>query len=102
MHVSLADPDIDNFDRIISINARGDLLCVRAEVAAMRKQTPKTWTTRNGTRDIGRGVVINFVSANSFADLPSQGSYTTPSMRPWVSRKWLVSRVRIPELRYPV
>jgi NAD(P)-dependent dehydrogenase (short-subunit alcohol dehydrogenase family) len=67
---------MDNFDRIMSINTRGNLLCVRAQTAAMRKQTPKTWTSRNGTRDIGRGVIINIASANSFAGLPGKGSYT--------------------------
>jgi NAD(P)-dependent dehydrogenase (short-subunit alcohol dehydrogenase family) len=67
---------MENFDRIMSINTRGNLLCVRAQTAAMRKQTPKTWTSRNGTRDIGRGVIINIASANSFAGLPGKGSYT--------------------------
>ncbi|KAL1613136.1 hypothetical protein SLS60_001368 [Paraconiothyrium brasiliense] len=76
VHAPLADTDIENFDRVMSINTRGNLLCVRAETAAMRKQTPKTWTSRNGTRDIGRGVIINIASANSFAGLPGKGSYT--------------------------
>ena len=59
----------------MAINARGNLLCVRAQTAAMRKQTPKTWASRNGTRDIGRGVIVNCASANSFAGLPGKGSY---------------------------
>lgn len=58
------------------INTRGNLLCVRYQVAAMRKQDPKTWTSRNGTRDIGRGVIINIASANSFVGLPGKASYT--------------------------
>lgn len=72
----LAEIDIENFDRIMNINARGNLLCVRAEAAAMRKQTPKTWEGRNGTRDIGRGAIVNMASANSFAGLPGKGGYT--------------------------
>lgn len=76
MHAPLADTDIDNFDRVMNINARGNLLCVRAEAAAMREQTPKTWAGRNGTREIGRGVIVNIASANSFAGLPGKGSYT--------------------------
>ncbi|XXG95637.1 hypothetical protein Hte_001905 [Hypoxylon texense] len=72
----IAETDIDNFDRIMNINARGNLVCVRAQIAAMRKQEPKTWTSRNGTRDIGRGVIINLASANSFVGLPGKGSYT--------------------------
>ncbi|KAI1394461.1 oxidoreductase [Hypoxylon trugodes] len=76
VHKQLADTDIENFDRIMNINARGNLLCVRAQVAAMRKQDPKTWKSRNGTRDIGRGAIVNLASANSFAGLPGKGSYT--------------------------
>ncbi|ORY16989.1 oxidoreductase [Clohesyomyces aquaticus] len=75
VHKPLADTDIEVFDRVMSINARGNLLCVRAQAAAMRKQTPKTWKSRNGTRDIGRGAIVNIASANSFAGLPGKGSY---------------------------
>ncbi|KAF2249630.1 oxidoreductase [Trematosphaeria pertusa] len=75
-HADIADTDIANFDRVMSINARGNLLCVRAQAAAMRAQTPKMWTSRNGTRDIGRGVIVNVASANSFAGLPGKGCYT--------------------------
>ncbi|KAF2871662.1 hypothetical protein BDV95DRAFT_572486 [Massariosphaeria phaeospora] len=75
-HTPLAETDIENFDRIMHINTRGNLLCVRTQAAAMWKQTPKTWTSRSGTRDIGRGVIVNIASANSFAGLPGKGSYT--------------------------
>lgn len=76
VHAPLAETDIDNFDRIMNINARGNLVCVRAQVAAMLKQEPKTWTSRNGTRDIGRGAIVNIASANSYVGLPGKGSYT--------------------------
>ncbi|KAI0836733.1 oxidoreductase [Hypoxylon sp. FL0890] len=76
VHAPTAEIDIGNFDRIMNINARGNLVCVRAQIAAMRKQEPKTWTSRNGTRDIGRGVIINLASANSFVGLPGKGCYT--------------------------
>lgn len=76
IHAPIAEVDIENYDRIMNINARGNLICVRAQVAAMQKQEPKTWTSRNGTRDIGRGVIINLASANSFVGLPGKGCYT--------------------------
>lgn len=76
MHAPISETDMDNFDRIMNINARGNLLCVKAQVAAMLKQEPKTWTSRNGTRDIGRGAIVNIASANSYVGLPSKGSYT--------------------------
>ncbi|KAI9370018.1 hypothetical protein BJX61DRAFT_113553 [Aspergillus egyptiacus] len=72
----LAETDISNFDNIMNINARGMLLCCRAQAAAMRKQSAKTFRGRNGTRDIGRGAIVNVASANSFAGLPGKGPYT--------------------------
>ncbi|KAL5040884.1 hypothetical protein BDW71DRAFT_192896 [Aspergillus fruticulosus] len=76
VHAPIADTNIDNFDNIMKINARGMLLCCRAQAAAMRKQSPKTFSSRNGSRDIGRGAIVNVASANSFAGLPGKGSYT--------------------------
>lgn len=76
MHASLVDTDIENYDRIMNINARGNLICVKAQIAAMLKQEPKTWTSRNGARDIGRGSIVNIASANSYVGLPGKGSYT--------------------------
>ncbi|KAH8427712.1 SDR family NAD(P)-dependent oxidoreductase [Aspergillus melleus] len=76
VHAPIAETDIDNFDRIMNINAKGMMLCVRAQCAAMRKQTPRQIQGRNGTRDIGRGAIVNIASANSFAGLPRKGSYT--------------------------
>lgn len=76
IHAPVADTDIENFDRIMSINTKGMVLCVRAEAAAMREQSSKTFTSRNGTRDIGRGAIVNIASANSFAGLPGKMSYT--------------------------
>lgn len=75
-HASLVDTDIENYDRIMNINARGNLICVKAQIAAMLKQEPKTWTSRNGARDIGRGSIVNIASANSYVGLPGKGSYT--------------------------
>lgn len=76
MHASLVDTDVDNYDRIMNINARGNLICVKAQIAAMLKQEPKTWSSRNGTRDIGRGSIVNIASANSYVGIPGKGSYT--------------------------
>lgn len=76
VHAPVAEIDMDNYDRIMDINARGNLLCVRAQVAAMQKQESKTWTSRNGTRDNGRGVIVNTASANLYVGLPGKGCYT--------------------------
>ncbi|KAI9046257.1 SDR family NAD(P)-dependent oxidoreductase [Aspergillus affinis] len=71
-----SETDIDNFERIMNINTKGMMLCVRAQCAAMRKQTPRQVQGRNGMRDIGRGAIVNIASANSFAGLPGKMSYT--------------------------
>ncbi|KAJ5106299.1 oxidoreductase [Penicillium angulare] len=76
VHRPLSETDIDSFDNIMYTNARGMLLCTRAQVAAMQKQDPRSFTSRSGTRDIGRGAIVNVCSANSFAGLPGKGSYT--------------------------
>ncbi|KAG6355391.1 hypothetical protein INS49_003353 [Diaporthe citri] len=41
VHAPIAETDMDDFDSIMNINARGNL-CVKAQVAAMLKQEPKT------------------------------------------------------------
>ncbi|KAL3444787.1 hypothetical protein BJX65DRAFT_282887 [Aspergillus insuetus] len=65
----IAETDVATYDRIMEVNALGILLCCKAEAAVMRKQTPKTLTGRNGTRDIGRGAIVNIASANAFVGL---------------------------------
>lgn len=59
MQASLVDTDVGNYDRIMNTNAQGNLICVEAQITAMLKQEPKTWTNRNGARDIGRGSIVN-------------------------------------------
>ncbi|KAL3477158.1 oxidoreductase [Aspergillus californicus] len=75
-HRPIAETDIANFDNIMAVNTRGMLLCCKAQAAAMRTQSPKSYTGRNGTREIGRGAIVNIASANGFAGLPGKGSYT--------------------------
>jgi NAD(P)-dependent dehydrogenase (short-subunit alcohol dehydrogenase family) len=61
---------------VIDVNTKGLMLCIRAQAAAMLKQQPKTFQSRSGERDIGRGVIVNLASANSFAGLPGKMCYT--------------------------
>ncbi|KAF4945678.1 hypothetical protein FSARC_14393 [Fusarium sarcochroum] len=75
-HAPVASTDVERFDHVMEVNARGMMLCVRAEAAAMRKQEPRTHEGRTGHRDIGRGAIVNCASANSFAGLPGKMSYT--------------------------
>ena len=60
----------------MNVNSTGLMLCNRAEIKAMQPQSPRSYTGRSGTRDIGRGVIINIASANAFAGLPGKMAYT--------------------------
>lgn len=60
----------------MNVNASGLMLCVQAEIKAMLAQAPRQYASRSGTRDIGRGTIINIASANAFAGLPGKMAYT--------------------------
>ncbi|KAI9658416.1 MAG: hypothetical protein M1821_002549 [Bathelium mastoideum] len=75
-YASVADSVPEDYDNVMNVNSKGLMLCVRAEIKAMRSQEPRTHQSRSGTRDIGRGVIINVASANAFAGLPGKMAYT--------------------------
>ena len=52
------------------MNAKGVMTCTRAVSKVMLAQEPRSLKTRNGTRDIGQGSIVNIGSANSYAALP--------------------------------
>lgn len=67
---------MDDYDRVMSVSARGILLCSRAAVRIMEKQDARTHTTRTGaTRDIGRGVIVNVASVLSYAAVAGKVGY---------------------------
>ena len=59
----------------MNVNVKGVLVCVRAMSKAMLAQEPRTIKSRNGVRDIGRGLIINVAPANSYAPLPGKTAY---------------------------
>jgi NAD(P)-dependent dehydrogenase (short-subunit alcohol dehydrogenase family) len=54
--------DISEFDRIVAINLRGVMLCLHAELAAMR--------------ETGGGAIVNFASYAGVVGVPSKPFYT--------------------------
>ena len=66
---------MDDFDRVMGANAKGVMTCTRAVSKVMLGQESRQVTTRNGTRDIGRGSIVNLGSANSYAALPGKVAY---------------------------
>ncbi|KAI4226780.1 MAG: hypothetical protein L6R36_002920 [Xanthoria steineri] len=74
-HTPIFDTTIEDFDKVMNINARGVLTCTRAVSKAMLAQDSRHTTTRSGTRDIGRGSIVNLGSANSYAAIPGKVAY---------------------------
>ncbi|KAL8949408.1 MAG: hypothetical protein Q9222_004477 [Ikaeria aurantiellina] len=66
---------VEEYDKVMDINAKGVLTCVRAVSKAMVSQEPRSVKTRSGTRDIGRGSIVNLASACSYAALPGKVAY---------------------------
>lgn len=73
----VAEASLEEFDRFWRINVRGLLHCVQSVSKAMKQQTVITVAGRNGPRDVGRGVIINLGSCNSYVATQHIVQYTT-------------------------
>ncbi|KAI0153203.1 NAD(P)-binding protein [Xylariaceae sp. FL1272] len=67
----------DVFRKTIETNVTGTMLCVSAVTRLMMEQEPHTYTSRYGTRSLGRGSIVNLGSLNSYIAYPGTLSYTT-------------------------
>jgi NAD(P)-dependent dehydrogenase (short-subunit alcohol dehydrogenase family) len=60
----------------MGINAKGAFLVSREVAKLMKEQEPKTVTLpRHGTRDLGRGSIVNVASAASHGVVPAKLPY---------------------------
>ncbi|KAL9591531.1 MAG: hypothetical protein Q9179_007629, partial [Wetmoreana sp. 5 TL-2023] len=66
----------DVFSKTLDTNIKGTLLCVRAVSKVMAAQEPLKYEGRNGTRDLGRGSIINLGSVSSYCAAPGMMPYT--------------------------
>ncbi|THV53465.1 hypothetical protein BGAL_0050g00320 [Botrytis galanthina] len=73
----VANASLAEFERFWNVNVKGTLLCLKAESLAMKKQDAITIPSRSGGRDIGRGVIINLGSCNSYMATPKIVQYTS-------------------------
>ncbi|KAJ5611896.1 NAD(P)-binding protein [Penicillium herquei] len=64
------------FDRMMSINVRGTMLCVRIVSEAMKLQPLRVVDGRTGPRGLGRGTIVNVASANAVVAFPGIVQYT--------------------------
>lgn len=75
VHKAIYESSIEDYDKVLSINAKGVMTCTRAVSKVMLAQEARSVRTRNGVRDVGRGSIINIGSANSYAALPGKVAY---------------------------
>lgn len=68
---------MEDYDNVMNVNARGVMLCVRAVSKMMLAQPVQTVRGRSGTREIGRGSIVNIGSGNSYAPLKGKTAYVT-------------------------
>ncbi|KAL8846844.1 MAG: hypothetical protein Q9221_008102 [Calogaya cf. arnoldii] len=74
-HAPMYDSTIEDFDSVMNINAKGVLTCTRAVSKAMLAQDSRSVKTRSGTKDVGKGSIVNLGSANSYAAIPGKVAY---------------------------
>ncbi|KAI1098690.1 NAD(P)-binding protein [Jackrogersella minutella] len=67
---------LDVFSKTTETNIKGTMLRVRAVIAAMAEQEPMNYSSRHGTRSLGRGSIVNLGSVNSYVTVPGMLPYT--------------------------
>ncbi len=75
VHEAIYDSSLDEFDNLLNANARGVMTCTRAISKVMLTQEARSVKTRNGTRDIGRGSIVNVGLVNCYAVIPGKVAY---------------------------
>lgn len=77
-YVPFEETDPQDYDRVLGINAKAVFLVIRAVGKIMRSQEPATVRVgRHGTRDAGRGSIVNVSSAMALVAVPTKAPYTT-------------------------
>ncbi|KIA75505.1 hypothetical protein HK57_00004 [Aspergillus ustus] len=77
-HLPVADADIAEMNRFWQVNVLGTFNCLQAVTKVMKEQSVATVKSRSGEeRAIGRGVILNVGSCNSFMATPDIVQYTT-------------------------
>lgn len=70
--------DTEVFNKMINVNVRGTMFFVRALTGAMSQQEPLgTYSSRYGTRTLGKGSIVLLGSLQSQLGAPGMISYTT-------------------------
>ncbi|KAK5996477.1 Short-chain dehydrogenase srdC [Cladobotryum mycophilum] len=71
------DADVEEMNRFWQVNVIGTFNCIQAVAKQMKKQSVATTTSRGRVREVGRGVIINLGSINSYIATPDIVQYAT-------------------------
>ncbi|GLI73913.1 putative secondary metabolism biosynthetic enzyme [Penicillium ochrochloron] len=71
------DADLAEINRFWQVNVLGTLNCMQAVIKVMKTQSIATCSNRGREREVGRGVILNLGSCNSFTATPHIVQYTT-------------------------
>ncbi|RYP10659.1 hypothetical protein DL765_008041 [Monosporascus sp. GIB2] len=77
-HLPVDDADPAEMERFWRVNVMGTFNCIQAVTKVMKKQRVATVVSRGGRkREIGRGVILNIGSCNSYMASPHIVQYST-------------------------
>jgi NAD(P)-dependent dehydrogenase (short-subunit alcohol dehydrogenase family) len=76
-HRQVGEIDVQEMDRFWQVNVVGTFNCVQAVIEIMKGQSIATTTVHGRDRRIGRGVILNVASCNSYMAVPGILPYTT-------------------------
>lgn len=76
-HLPVEDADSAEMNRFWQVNVMGTLNCIQAMTKVMKEQSVATVSSRGRTREVGRGVILNIGSCNSYIATHHIVQYTT-------------------------
>ncbi|KAI1417810.1 NAD(P)-binding protein [Hypoxylon sp. FL1857] len=77
-YIPFDETDPNDYDRVLGINTKGVFLVTRAVARVMKSQERVSVDLgRHGSRDVGRGAIVNVSSAMAFVAVPGKVPYAT-------------------------
>ncbi|KAL8786714.1 MAG: hypothetical protein Q9195_008089 [Heterodermia aff. obscurata] len=76
-HLHVEDADAAEMNRFWQVNVMGTFNCVQAVTKVMKEQSVVTVSSRGRAREVGRGVILNLGSCNSYIATRDIVQYTT-------------------------
>ncbi|KAF4629744.1 hypothetical protein G7Y89_g8398 [Cudoniella acicularis] len=74
--IPFSNSSVEDYDKVMRVNAKGTFLVTQAALKQMSVQEPRdVTTTRNRTRSLGRGTIVNVASVLSFGAIPQKVAY---------------------------